>query len=126
MYYVITAIRPEKDARVSAKRRSCFHRKTLVFPPKDARVSTERRSCFSAKTRVFSGLHEREWFAPLFFRGGYHGAGHPYLFLRLVPAMPKARGLLLEYGFSAVIFVAVVIGIDRSLYNIGCDIAVFI
>ena len=40
--------------------------------------------------------------------------------------MPKARGLLLEYGFSAVIFVAVVIGIDRSLYNIGCDIAVFI
>ena len=26
----------------------------------------------------------------------------------------------------AVLFVAVVIGIDRSLYNIGCDIAVFI
>ena len=26
---------------------------------------------------------------------------------------------LLQYGFSAVIFVAVVIGIDRSLYNIG-------
>ena len=33
---------------------------------------------------------------------------------------------LLQYGFSAVLFVAVVIGIDRSLYNIGCDIAVFI
>ena len=32
---------------------------------------------------------------------------------------------LLQYGFSAVLFVAVVIGIDRSLYNISCDIAVF-